>query len=143
MKRRKSEKEQKLADDARLVRAWHRWHREQLEEALAGMHADVMGRLMAELKDLHSACKLVDFINSQDWGAVDANTRLIALHEINAAITRLRERMSPKEPISAPLPGEPPNTFRMIQNIVTKVPCHRRRKPTQGSCLGRKRTCHE
>ena len=121
MKRRKSEKEQKLADDARLVCAWHRWHREQLEEALAGMHADVMGRLMAELKDLHSACKLVDFINSQDWGAVDANTRLIALHEINAAITRLRERMNEKEPISDPLPGEPPSAFRMIREIITKV----------------------
>jgi hypothetical protein len=32
--------QQKLADDARLLRAWRRWHRKQLEEALAGMHRD-------------------------------------------------------------------------------------------------------
>src|SRR5215469_10605296 len=44
-----------LADRAHLLRAWRRWHVEQLEEALADVHADVMSRLMAQLKDLHSA----------------------------------------------------------------------------------------
>jgi hypothetical protein len=77
MKRRRSEKEQKLIDDARLMRAWRAWHADQLTR-----------RLMAQLEDLRSARELVAFITAQDWGVVDANTRLIALHEINAAITR-------------------------------------------------------
>lgn len=59
--------DQKRADDARLIRAWRKWHREQLEEALAGMHSAVMARLMAELEDLRSAHKLVDFVAMQDW----------------------------------------------------------------------------
>jgi len=51
----KSEKDKKLADDARLLRSWRAFHREQLQEALVGLHRDVMGRLMAQLKDLRSA----------------------------------------------------------------------------------------
>jgi hypothetical protein len=76
MKRRRSEKEQKLIDDARLMRAWRAWHADQLTEALAGVHAEVMRRLMAQLEDLRSARELVAFITAQDWGVVDANTRL-------------------------------------------------------------------
>ena len=44
-----------LADRAHLLRAWRRWHREQLKEALAGVHGAVLERLMAKLKDLRSA----------------------------------------------------------------------------------------
>ena len=90
--RRKSEKDKKLADDARLLRAWRRWHVEQLEEALADVHADVMSRLMAQLEELRSARELVDFISAQDWESVDADTRAIALFEINRAVTALRVR---------------------------------------------------
>ena len=104
--RRKSEKDKKLADDARLLRAWRRWHVEQLEEALVDVHADVMSRLMAQLEELRSARELVDFISAQDWNAVDANTRLIALNEINATITRLRERLG-QQPIDDALWAEP------------------------------------
>jgi hypothetical protein len=65
MKRRRSEKEQKLIDDARLMRAWRAWHADQLTEALAGVHAEVMRRLMAQLEDLRSARELVAFITAQ------------------------------------------------------------------------------
>jgi len=34
--------------DARLLRAWRAWHAEQLQEALVGLHRDVMERLMAQ-----------------------------------------------------------------------------------------------
>ena len=54
-------------------------------------------------------------------GATGADTRAILLHEINATITTVRERSNPKEPISDPLPGEPPSAFRMIREIITKV----------------------
>ena len=119
MKKRNAQ-EQKLADDARSLRTWREWHREQLEEALAGVRRDVLERLMEQLKDLRSACALVDFIAAQDWESVDADTRAIALFAINRAITALRERQ--KLPaINDALPGEPPSAFRMIREIITKV----------------------
>ena len=88
--RQRSEKEQTLQDNARLLRAWKRWHREHLEQALCGLHRDVLERLMLQLKNLQSARELVGFIEAQDWTAIDVETRFIALHEINAAITALR-----------------------------------------------------
>src|SRR6516225_8917005 len=81
-----------LADRAHLLRAWRRWHREQLKEALAGVHGAVLERLMAKLKDLRSARELVAFIEAQDWACVDSDTRAIALFEIDRAIVALRER---------------------------------------------------
>jgi len=115
---RRTDKDKKLADDARLMRWWRTWHREQLEEALAGVHRDVMSRLMAQLKDLRSARELVVFIEAQDWSAIDADTRLVALHEINAAICKLRERAG-MEPIDDALPGEPLRAYQLIRAIIT------------------------
>jgi hypothetical protein len=110
-----------LADRAHLLRAWRRWHVEQLEEALADVHADVMSRLMAQLKDLHSARELVNFIAAQDWSVVDTDTRFTALHEINIAITKLRERNG-QEPISDPLPGAPEERVPDHQEPVQEFP---------------------
>ena len=117
MRRRRPAQEKNLADDARLMRAFRAWHREQLEEALAGVHADVMNRLMAQLKDLRAARELIAFIEAQDWNAVDADTRLTALHEINVAIMRLRERLG-QEPIDDALPGEPLRAYQLIRSII-------------------------
>jgi hypothetical protein len=121
MKKRNAQ-EQKLADDARLLRTWREWHREQLEEALAGVRRDVLERLMEQLKDLRSARALVDFIAAQDWESVDADPRAIALFEINKAICAARERMNPKEPINDALPGQPLTAFLMIREIINKFP---------------------
>jgi len=57
-----SENERELADRERLTRMWRRYHAEQLEQALAGIHSDVMKRLMAQLEDLRSARALVDLV---------------------------------------------------------------------------------
>jgi len=117
----KSKKAQKeLADNARLLRAWKRWHAEQLQEALEGAHAAVLRRLMEQLKNLHNARALVDAVAAEDWSAVDANTRLIALHEVNAAIVHQRERAG-QPPLDDPLPGAPENAFRMIRAIITQA----------------------
>jgi hypothetical protein len=110
MRRLQRDQEKERADDARLLCAWREWHREQLEEALAGVRRDVLKRLMEQLKDLRSACALVDFIAAQDWESVNADTRAIALFEINRAITALRERQK-LLPINDALPGEPLTAF--------------------------------
>jgi hypothetical protein len=117
MKHQQTAKEKELADNAYLLRTWKRWHREQLEAALAGLHRDVMGRLMVKLKDLRSARELVVAIEAEDWTAVDADTRLIALHQINSAITKLREKQN-LAPIDDALPGEPLRAFQLIRNII-------------------------
>lgn len=65
MKPRRAE-EQTLADDARLLRAWKVWHREQLEEVVAGPHSSVLGELFkmfANLKHVQPA-RLIGFVRS-------------------------------------------------------------------------------
>jgi hypothetical protein len=119
--KRRSEKEQTLQDNARLLRTWKNFHREQLEQVLTGVHAAVFERLMTRLKDLRSARDLVDFIAAQDWTAVDYDTRFTALHQINNAIAALHERNG-LTPIDDPLPGAPENAFRIIKTIMTSFP---------------------
>ena len=84
----------KLADDAKLLRAWRQWHHAQLVEALAGPHSAVMSDLMTRLGrlDLNAGAALLEFLQGVDWDSVDYDTRLVALHETHNAITRLRER---------------------------------------------------
>ena len=119
--RRKSAKNKELENDARLLGAWRKSHADQLEEALAGVHRDVMQRLMEQLKQLRSARGLVDAISAEHWSVIDADARLVALHEINTAITKLREK-SGLPPIDDPLPGEADNAYRIIKAMFDKFP---------------------
>jgi hypothetical protein len=122
MKRRDKRDEQKqLAENSYLLRAWKRWHREQLEEALIGVHGDVLVQLMIQLKNLREARGLLNFIEAQNWASIDAETRLVALHEISIAITRLRERNG-LAPIDDPLPGQPESLFRRIKQTLFAAP---------------------
>jgi hypothetical protein len=108
--------EQKLADDARLLRAWRRWHAEQLEETLNGPHGAAVARIIAFLKGMEpqSAPALITLLHEFDWSQMDADVRFVILHETNQAITRLRER-SGLPPIDDPLPGQRENAFRLIR----------------------------
>jgi|SRR5215471_6446357 len=120
MRRRpKSEEDKVRAENAYLLRAWKKFHADELATALVGLHRDIMGRLMAQLKDLRTARELVSAIEAMDWSTVDANTRLIALHEINTAIMRLRERLG-QEPIDDALWGEPLRASQRIKQIITE-----------------------
>jgi len=74
---------------------------------------------MAQLKDLRTARELVNAIETMDWSTVDANTRLIALHEINVAICKLRERLG-QEPIDDGLWHEPPRAYQLIKQIISQ-----------------------
>lgn len=119
--RRRTKKEQELAERSRLARAWRAGHHERLEEALAGVHGAVLERLMAQLANLKSARELVNAMAAEDWSVVDADTRLIVLHEINVAIAKLRSK-SGLEPIDDPLPDQPDNAFRIINNLFKSFP---------------------
>ena len=124
MKHLSRDQQKKLADDARLLRAWKKWHREQLEEALVGVHGDVLVQLMIQLKNLREARELLRFIEAQDWTAIEAETRHIALHEVNVAVMRLRQRNG-MAAIDDPLPGQPgqpDNVFRRIKQMLFVAP---------------------
>jgi hypothetical protein len=122
----KTEKEKELVDREKLLRAWRKWHREQLEQALDVLHGDVLGRLMAQLKDLRSARELVASIEAVDWATVDTDTRAVALFEINRLITKLRERA--KSRLTTRYPASRCTHFRQSERSA-RVSRHPRGKP--------------
>jgi hypothetical protein len=81
---------------------------------------------MAQLKELRTARELVNFISAQDWSVVDDDTRAIVLHQINRAVTALRERQG-LAPIDDALPGEPLTAFQIIRETINQFPVHTER----------------
>jgi hypothetical protein len=122
--RRKSEKEQKLNDNAYLLKAWHRFNAEQLAKALAGPHGKALDELIKFLDTLPSkpAAALIEQVRAGNWERADANTRAIALREVNAAIVKLREAKGlPCFSDSIPWANEKPTAFEIIRGILTPV----------------------
>ena len=113
------DRQQELADEARLHKSWRKWHREELEEAIAGLHGPMVERLMFILKELklESAPLLIAYVRGINWATVDYSTRLIALHEINTAITRLRERNG-MSPFDDGFPGDRLNVLQTVRLIL-------------------------
>jgi hypothetical protein len=111
--------DQKLADASRLLRAWKKFHRDELEAVRAGPHAAVLNELFRMFKNLKHVqpSQLIGFTQSIDWTAIDYSVRLVVLHELNTSITAFREKQG-LELISDPLPHEPETPFRMIKAIV-------------------------
>jgi hypothetical protein len=123
MKRQFSDKTQKLADNARLLRAWKKFHRDECTTALVGPYGAVLGelfRMFANLQHVQPS-QLAGYIRAIDWSEIDYPTRLVVLHEVNSAITKLREK-SGLEPIDDPLPDQPDNVFRVIKAMFAKFP---------------------
>jgi len=139
MKRQLSDKTQKkLADDARLLRAWKKFHREECEAALAGSHGAVLGELFRMFRNLQhiQPSQLIGFVDSIDWASIDYATRLTVLHEVNNAITAYRVKRG-LEPIDDNLPPDPDTPFRTIKAIVlTASP------PSEGAHRGEARREH-
>jgi hypothetical protein len=124
MNRRRSEKvDKKLADDARLLRWWKKFHREERDAVLAGPHGAVLNELLRMIENLEHLrpSQLVGFARSIDWAAIDYATRLVVLHEINNAITKFREKRG-LEPIDDTVSDEPP--FRVIKAIMFSASPH-------------------
>jgi hypothetical protein len=117
--RARTAKEKELADNARLLRWWRAWHREQRELVLSGPHGTVLNELLRVFKNLQhmQSAQLIGYAQSINWEVIDFATKLVVIHELNSAITAFRERRG-LEPISDPLPGEPDTPFRMIKAIM-------------------------
>jgi hypothetical protein len=123
MKRRRTAQEQKLADDARLVRAWKKFHAEEKAAVLAGPYSATLVELFRMFSAIEhvTPAQLVGFIGAIDWSAIDYQTRLTVMHEVNAMIAKFREKRG-LEPINDPLPGQPDNAFRIIKNLFNSFP---------------------
>jgi hypothetical protein len=126
MKRRRTTAEQKLADDARLLRAWKNWHREQLNDVLAGPHGAVLAELFRMFKNLQHVqpAQLIGLARSIDWTVIDYAARLVAVHELDDAITKYREQRG-AEPIDDNLFDQPDTPFRVIRAIIYAIPASR------------------
>ena len=115
----KTKKEKELADNARLLRAWKKFHREQREAVLAGPHGAVLSELFRMFANIQhvTPAQLIGFVQSINWADVDYAVRLTVLHEINNAITAFRVERD-LEPIDDSLPNEPESPFRLIKAIL-------------------------
>src|SRR5262249_42462089 len=127
MKRRNNQ-EQKLADDARLLRAWKKFHREEREAVVAGPRGTVLGELFRMFENLEDCqpAQLIGIARSIDWTAIEYNTKLVVLHELNSAITAFRVKHGlPAIDDGLPNANEPDTPFRTIRAIVlTPSPRH-------------------
>jgi hypothetical protein len=124
MRRRSKTAEQKqLAENAYLLRSWRQWHAELLGEARGGPHGSTIAELMLRLDqlELNSAAALLDFMQRVDWNQISYDVRLTALHQINNAICRLRERHG-LAPFDDGVPGQPDNVFRRIKQMLFAAP---------------------
>ena len=112
-------RQKKFDDDARLLRAWQKYHGEQLQEVLTGPHAVIATQIVEFLKTMTpaSANALLELMRGHVWADVDAQTKFTLLHEINAAIMRVREANG-KPPIDDPLPGERRSVFQVIKQML-------------------------
>src|SRR5215831_5627853 len=118
-----TKKEKELADNARLLRAWKKFHREEREAVLAGPYGTALTelfRMFANMKHVRPS-QLVGYMRAIEWSEIDYPTRLTVLHEANAAITKLREQQG-LSPIDDALPGEPLRAFQLIRNIMNQFP---------------------
>jgi len=119
MKRRQSQKDKELADNARLLRAWRTFHREEKTAVLSGPYSATLielFRMFSAIEHVKPA-QLVGFIGAIDWSGIDHQTRLVVLHELNSAIVRHCTSHG-LDPISDPLPDQPDNAFRIVKKLL-------------------------
>src|SRR6266481_4799341 len=119
MARPKSEKDKKRDDDNRLLRAWKKFHHEEREAVLAGPHGAVLGELFRMFENLQHVkpSQLIGLMRTIDWTTVSYDIKLTVVHELNSAITALREKHG-LEPIDDGIPGASDTPFRTIKAIV-------------------------
>jgi hypothetical protein len=114
MNKAQSKAEKKLADDARMLRAWQRWRRERLEALLAGPYAEPAQALLIFLKNMSSASALVEFVKRGPWLDADGDVRAEVLSVINAAIVTQREKLG-LQPFDDSIDDMPLNAFLLIR----------------------------
>ena len=109
----------KIQDDERLMAAYRAWHAQELADVIAGPHGAIVSEIMSRLTRLNLAngAALVAAVEAIDWRLVDAQVRLVLLHEINSTIADLRSR-NRLPVIDDPLPGQTLSVFQRVKNAL-------------------------
>jgi hypothetical protein len=99
--------------------AWKQWHREQLEQVLAGPHGAAVAQVIEFLKGMEpqSAPALIALLREHAWQQMDADVRFVVLHEINTAIIKLREQ-SGLPPFDDALPHKRDTGFLIVRQLL-------------------------
>jgi hypothetical protein len=114
------EKRRENAQEARdLLADWARQRRERVDILLAGPHGKAASALVAFLKamTLDQAPALIELVEDGPWRDADPDTRFEVLALVDVAIVNLRERNG-LLPFEDALPGEPPNAFLIIREML-------------------------
>jgi hypothetical protein len=108
------------ADQTRLLHEWKRFHLDELNEALSGIHGTLVAQLMSVLAKMtiRDGKILIEFIDAQQWQDIPASIRLVCLHEINSRLIKLREKHG-FAPFDDALPSERPNVFLIVKKLMT------------------------
>lgn len=116
---RKREKEER--DKQILYRLWQKWHREKLDELLAGPHHEAANELseFLQLMQLTDADALVAKIKAGPWPGADDDTKFTVLSLVSSAIIHLRERAG-LEPMDDAIPwsDDEPTVFEIIKAML-------------------------
>jgi hypothetical protein len=112
--------EKKLVDNAWLVRAWRRWHRERVEALLIGPYAASVQALLAFLKTMPSASALVEFVKHGPWQNTDAELRAEVLSLIDTVIIARREKLG-LPPFDDSIGDMPLNVFLLVREQLTDI----------------------
>jgi hypothetical protein len=83
---------EKSADDEILVREWKRWRQEEVQQALAGPHAERLAELIAKLKAAPSWDAIDAAVFLKPWQEVDRHTKALAVRMVHAFVVHLREK---------------------------------------------------
>jgi hypothetical protein len=99
----------KTDEQKTCLKQWHRWRREQLDEALNGPHGPAIAALLDQLKNANSWAEIDPAVLLGAWHAADADTQFIVRRLISDRVIELRERAQ-LAPFDDPIPafGEAP-----------------------------------
>jgi hypothetical protein len=116
--------QKKLAGDERLLRAWRAWHRQERDAALAGPHGAMSAEAFRMFENLRfvQPAQLIGFVRSIDWTVIDYGVRLVVVHEVNVAITKVREQHG-LPPFDDGLSNELKTPFQIVRARLLSPPC--------------------
>jgi len=114
-------RDKELHDRDVLFRRWRKWHREQIDTALAGAHGVELGELLDFLArmDLNSGDALINLVRSQGWSAAPVDLRYLILREVDQEVARVREEGGlPPFDDALPWSSETPTVFSVIKQFL-------------------------
>jgi hypothetical protein len=103
----------------RMVALWCRWRQQQVDDALLGPHGSALAELMQFLGGLtlETEPALVELVRKGPWRSADPDTRYLIMRLVGSRLAELREAAG-LPPFSDPLPGDPPNAFLTIRELL-------------------------